>query len=84
MHYRCAQVDRGAADEFFGLLHDGTDLSRGNPIHTLREMFPLKPKDARTPDDQAFFIAKAWNMWRHQRDLRQLKRFNGEKFPEIK
>ena len=78
-HYLFAALDREAADEFFGRLATGEDLSKGNPILTLRHRLQA---DRKLDRNQTIAITiKAWNARRQNRNIMVLRWTNEESFP---
>lgn len=77
-HYILNGIDEPAATEFFDKIASGADLGKHNPILTLRN----KLRDDRpTADEVTFFIFKAWNAWRKNKTLANLRRGDDEPLP---
>jgi len=67
------------ADRFFQSLIDGLDLSRGDPVHTLRErLLELKAKAAKTMGtsipyyEYGAYLIKAWNAFVGRKKIKTL------------
>lgn len=86
---RFNDIDPGAAAYFGEHLATGEDLSRGNPILTLRNALLKTAVDPVTRPGSglgrlvtARFAVQAWNAWREGRSLVALQQTGGE-FPKI-
>jgi hypothetical protein len=70
-HYVFAQKDEEAADLFISRFLDGVALSKGNPIHELRQRILLDPK---MPQRQRLeMIFRAWNAYRQGREVTYIR-----------
>lgn len=94
-HYLFSQVDPVAATEFFSLLANGENLTRGNPVYQLRErLYEFRVKRGTNPSRWLVMalVIKAWNLHRSGATIKSLsfrigKARSGEgaeKFPVIK
>jgi hypothetical protein len=89
-HFFFAQIHKSKADEFIERLGDGANLSEHSPILRLRDRLN-KDRASRKRDmgdaEKAAIIIKAWNAYRHGRELVTLKWQNAgpkkETFPVI-
>ena len=84
LHYLFRKIDEAEADEFFERLIDGSNLSKGDPVLTLRETIDRNkgPKKL-APRVLYFYTIKAWNAERRREQLRVLKFLSTEAVPEI-
>lgn len=75
LHFLFAQRDRATADAFFTALGTGENLSRGNPVLTLRNrLMENQSQRARLPRVEVIrLVVKAWNAVREGRQLLTIK-----------
>jgi hypothetical protein len=79
-YYILSSLDAADTSRFFDKLHSGEDLSKGDPILSLRNRFISDtPFDA---DDAVHFIFKAWNLMRKGRSSSRIINWQkGDSFP---
>lgn len=89
-YYLLSRVDEDFAKEFIDRLGNGTDLSEGDPILTLRETFIRRLMMSKLRGDKLSsveviaFTAKAWNRWVTGREAPRIYSFrSSESIPEI-
>lgn len=79
-HYRMAQLDEVAADQFFESLASGADLAHTDPILVARTaIYRMHKGSARSWNDAsrcafADYLFKAWNLWRAGKRVKAFSR----------
>lgn len=87
MHYQCSRKSKKAADEFFKLLCIGEGLTRFHPANRIRVLITeiqSKRTAAIKADDLCLLLAKCWNAWRSDQEVRLLKMGKNEEIPTLK
>lgn len=89
--FKVAAQRKSLAIEFFGLLHDRSELPKGSPILALDNKFRDYDSSAATIEyqrDQLGYYLLAWNAWIDRRSLTKLQKPKGgwtsRNFPEPK
>jgi len=77
--YLTARIDMEAAQEFFGRVADGIELSAGNPILALRSRLQKirNEKTKVSPIAHVSLIIRTWNAYRSGRKMASIPVFNG-------
>lgn len=89
-HYLFSMVDGDSADEFMRLFATGENLSKGNPVHTLRERLLRERAKSTTQlhtKVRSLFMHRAWQAWQDGINLAKLdfrsKDLRPDRFPSI-
>jgi hypothetical protein len=86
LHRIFEDIDPIPANEFFDRLIDGADLTKGDPLLSLRNQLARPRRDrnySQTPNIIAALTIKAFNLRRAGRDIDVLAFRKAEKFPSI-
>ncbi len=84
--YFAMEEDMEAANSFLEALATGENLRRGDPRLTCRNFFlNARQRGGRVQHHRVQFalLIKAWNAWRLDKDMGQLRYAEGEEFPEF-
>lgn len=84
MHYILKKIDQKGADIFIEKLVEGTGLTKGNPIHQLREIFVYDKRNTKKLPQRAkvHLIIKAWNLYRTNKTVGKLQYDKRDPFPK--
>ena len=84
--YLCRRSDSEAADVFFEQLKTGANLQPGSPVKALRDRLLAehgKHKRGLKAREKYALTIKAWNAFKAEREIKQLKWLDTEAMPEV-
>lgn len=85
LYYQLSAIDQEDADYFFEHLITGSNLEKGNPILTLRELLLKNKSERNRINDQSYLgalVIKAWNKYRDGEPAKVLRFTPGGANPE--
>ena len=86
MYFILNEVDPVKCEDFFEKLVTGANLSVDDPVYAIREKFiriSANPLLKVSVSDAVFYVAKAWCLFKENKQVKQIRRSKKEGFPQV-